>query len=426
MSKNVRVRIAPSPTGFAHVGTAWTALFNYAYAVSKGGRLVLRLEDTDTERNIDEAEKAIYEGLHWIGLDWEEGPDKGGKYGPYRQSERIKLHQKRAEELLKKGLARKDGEAFRFNNPKEDVSWKDLVRGEVKFPGDEVQDFVLLRSDGRPTYNFAVVVDDIGMQISHVIRGEEHISNTPKQIALYKAFGVKPPKFAHLPTLRNKDGKKLSKRRDPVDLGIFQKGGYLPEALLNFLCLLGWSHPEQKEIFNLDEFVSLFDLSRVRPSGPIFDTKKLDWINGEYIRKTNNEELITKIFKFYGGKLSKSKISAVVPLVKDRIKKLSEFETLAGFFFKEPKVDKKLFGRDWEKHLKVAHEAIEKTDFWKLDSINNNLMKAIEKNSFKTGKFYMDLRIAITGSKFTPPINESIEILGKEQTLIRLDTLLNG
>ena len=204
----IRVRIAPSPTGFAHVGTAWTALFNYAYAKGSGGKFVLRLEDTDTKRNVDEAEAAIYEGLQWLGLSWDEGPDKGGPFGPYKQSEREKLHQKKAMQLLKKGFAYKEDNALRFKNPGKDIKWKDLVRGEVAFPGGEVTDFVLLRSDGRPTYNFAVVVDDIDMKITHVIRGEEHISNTPRHLALYDAFGAPPPKFAHLPTLRNKETRK--------------------------------------------------------------------------------------------------------------------------------------------------------------------------------------------------------------------------
>ena len=225
---NIRVRIAHSPTGFAHVGTAYTALFNYAFAKKNKGKFVIRLEDTDVKRNVKGAEKAIYDGLSWLGLAWDEGPDmsaskagKGGEYGPYRQSERLDIYKERAQELIKKDLAYKDEGAVRFRNPGKDISWNDLVRGVVSFPGGEVTDFVLLKSDGFPTYNFAVVVDDILMRISHVIRGEEHISNTPRQLALYKAFEEKPPKFAHLPTLRNKERKKLSKRRDPVDLKFF-------------------------------------------------------------------------------------------------------------------------------------------------------------------------------------------------------------
>ncbi|MFV1917654.1 MAG: glutamate--tRNA ligase, partial [Patescibacteria group bacterium] len=287
MSKStIRVRIAPSPTGFAHVGTAYTALFNYAYVKKNQGKFVLRLEDTDIKRHVKGAEEAIYDGLSWLGLNWDEGPVKGGKYGPYRQSERLEIYKEKANELKGNGLAYEDDGAIRFKNPGKDISWEDKVRGKVTFPGGEVTDFVLLKSNGYPTYNFAVVVDDILMKISHVIRGEEHISNTPRQLALYYALRQKPPEFAHLPTLRNKERKKLSKRKDPVDLRIYQKEGYLPEALVNFLCLLGWSHPKEKEIFLLSEFVKLFSLNRVRKAGPIFNVEKLDWINGEYIRRT--------------------------------------------------------------------------------------------------------------------------------------------
>jgi glutamyl-tRNA synthetase len=423
IKKDVRVRIAPSPTGFAHVGTAWTALFNFAFAKKHGGKFILRLEDTDVKRNVDEAESAIYEGLHWLGIDWDEGPDKGGDFGPYKQSKRLEFYQKRADELLEKGHAKKDGKALRFVNPNEDISWKDEVRGVVKFPGVEVQDFVLLRSSGMPTYNFAVVVDDIEMKISHVIRGEEHISNTPKQIALYKAFGMELPKFAHLPTLRNKDRKKLSKRRDKVDLGFYQKQGYLPEAMINFFCLLGWSHQDQKEIFDLKEFVSLFSLDRVRKAGPIFDTDKLDWINGEYIRKTQNSKLKKQIYKFYGGRHSEEIIEKTVPLVKDRVDKLSEYKTLAGFFFEKPRVDVGLFGKNYQKHLNAAVSALEKVKKWSGNEVDKVLLKAVKDSDFKTGDFFMDLRIAVTGNRVTPPINESIVILGKNETLERLKKL---
>ena len=417
----VRVRIAPSPTGLAHVGMAWMALFNYAFAKSAKGKFILRLEDTDTKRNIDDAEAAIYEGLQWLGLFWDEGPDKGGPHAPYKQSERNKLHRKKAQELLKKGLAYKEKGALRFKNPGEDVSWNDLVRGKVTFPGGEVTDFVLLRSDGRPTYNFAVVVDDIDMEITHVIRGEEHISNTPRQLALYKAFGVKPPEFAHLPTLRNKETrKKLSKRHDPVDLGLYQKEGYLSEALINFLCLLGWSHPKQKEIFDLDEFVDLFSIERVRKAGPVFDTDKLDWINGQYIRNLSDDELVKKLRGFIPEDTDKELIKQVVPLVKDRMNKLTEFKSLAGFFFKKPKVDNKLFGANYKKHLKVATTVLEKVDKWEKEVVDKKLIDAVKKNEFKTGEFFMDTRIAVTGKKVTPPINDSIIILGKKETLDRL------
>jgi len=420
----VRVRIAPSPTGFAHVGTAYSALFNYAYAKRYKGKFILRLEDTDIKRNVKGAEEAIYEGFSWLGLSWDEGPDKGGNYGPYKQSERLKTYKEWADKLLKAGKAYEDTGAVRFKNPGEDVSWNDLVRGEISFPGGEITDFVILKSDGYPTYNFGVTVDDILMEISHVIRGEEHISNTPRQLALYKAFAKTPPEFAHLPTLRNKDRKKLSKRRDPVDLRIFREEGYLPEALVNFLCLLGWSHPEEKEIFDLEEFISLFEIKRVKKAGPIFDTAKLDWLNGEYVRKMSASELAATLYEFLQKKHPRELIERTIPLVKERINKLSQYWELAGFFFEEKKVDKKLFGSNYNQHLTMAKDALEGLSSWGKEKIDPTLLGLIKDEGFKTGDFFMDLRVAITGSKFTPPINDSIAILGKEETIKRLKKAL--
>lgn len=421
----VRVRIAPSPTGFAHVGTAYTALFNFAFARKNNGKFIIRLEDTDIKRHVKGAEEAIYNSLSWLGLTWDEGPDKGGKFGPYKQSERLDIYQEKARKLVENGLAYEDEGAIRFKNPGERVSWHDLIRGEISFPGGEITDFVILKSNGFPTYNFAVVIDDILMKISHVIRGEEHVSNTPRQLALYKALGQTPPFFAHLPTLRNRDRKKLSKRNDPVDLRIYQKEGYFPEALVNFLCLLGWSHPKEKEIFSLDEFIKLFTLERVRKAGPIFDTAKLDWLNGQYIKKTPDAILKDQIWQFFGRKYPKNLIAQTVPLVKDRIKKLSEYENLAFFFFKRPEVDKKLLGKKAQKHLNLAIKALEKVERWEKQEIDKALLGVIKENNFKTGSFFMDLRIAITGKKVTPPINDSIVILGKKETLARLKLVVS-
>lgn len=423
-SKKVRVRIAPSPTGFAHVGTAYTALFNYAFARKSKGSFILRLEDTDVKRNVKGAGKAIYEGLSWLGLSWDEGPDKGGDFGPYRQSDRLNIYKKRVEELLKKEMAYEDEGAVRFKNPGEDVSWNDLVRGEVTFPGDQVTDFVILKSDGYPTYNFAAAIDDSMMEITHVIRGEEHISNTPRQIALYKALGQKAPQFAHTPTLRNKERKKLSKRRDPVDLRIYKEDGILPEALLNFLALLGWSHPEEKEIFSLDEFVKLFDLKDVRKAGPMFDTDKLGWINGQYIRKLSDKDFVKRAKSFSPKKADQKTIKKIAPLVKERIRKLSEFEGMTSFFFEEPKVKQKALGENYREHIEKAISVLEKVDSWEREKVDKALLSLVDERDFHTGKFFMDLRIAITGKKVTPPINDSIVILGKEKTLKRLKKVL--
>jgi len=398
-----------------HVGTAYTALFNYAFAKKNKGKFIVRIEDTDRKRHIKGAEKAIFDGLKWLGLSWD------GK--PVRQSDRLDLYNKKIDVLLKKGLAFKDEGGVRFKNPEKDVSWIDLVRGKITFPGKEVTDFVIRKSDGFPTYNFAVVVDDIDMKITHVIRGEEHISNTPRQLVLYEAFNTTPPKFAHNPTLRNKDHKKLSKRRDPVNLEIYKKQGYLPEALVNFLALLGWSHPGGKEIFSLDEFVKNFSIERVQKSGPIFNLEKLDWINGQYLKMLSDNDLSSKIFSFY-KEYSKDMITKTTPLVKERIRKLSEYESLAGFFYESPKINKTLFGDNYKKHLDLTSKALLEIKSWNRKTLDKALLKVVDENEFHTGKFFMDLRIALTGSKVTPPINDSIIILGKEETISRIKKAL--
>lgn len=419
--KKIRTRIAPSPTGFAHVGTAYAALFNYAFARKNNGAFIIRLEDTDIKRHVKGAENAIYEGLSWLGLSWDEGSDKGGPFGPYRQSERLDIYKEKANRFLKEGKAYEDEGAVRFKNPGEDISWVDLVRGEISFPGEEVQDFVILKSDGYPTYNFGVVIDDVLMEISHVIRGEEHISNTPKQLALYKAFEKNPPEFAHLPTLRAPDRKKLSKRRDPVDLRLYREQGYLPKALVNFLCLLGWSHPAEKEIFSLEEFVGNFDLSRVRKAGPVFDAQKLDWLNGVYIREKNDRELVRLASEHIAASVPEDLLKRVIPLIKERITKLSDVEPVVSFFWKEPQIGKETFENSKSTvYITSALNALSGVKDWKLEEINNALSEEVKEKGFKTGDFYMALRLALTGSRVTPPINESIEILGQDRVLHRL------
>jgi len=416
-SRRIRTRIAPSPTGFVHVGTAYASLFNYAFAKKHGGDFILRIEDTDIKRGVPKAEKVILQGLAWLGIKWDEGP--------YRQSERLEIYQKYIQKLIKEKKAYQDEGAVRFKfQGKSAVAWQDLVRGEIRFPAEQIQDFVILKSDGYPTYNFAVVVDDSLMKISHVIRAEEHISNTPKQIVLYQALGFELPKFAHFPLLRNPDRSKISKRKNPVALSWYQEQGYFPQALLNFLCLLGWSHPENKEIFSLSEFIEVFNLKRVRKAGPIFNLEKLDWMNGVYIRKTSIRQLADQIWNFFKRKYPQKMIEQIIPLIKNRIRKLSEFESLAGFFFVKPKVDKKLLGKNYQNHLRTAILSLENVQPWDIQAINKSLLRLIKDNHFQTAGFFMDLRIAVTGKKVTPPINESIVILGKEEALKRLKQAL--
>ena len=416
---NIRTRIAPSPTGFAHVGTAYVCLLNYAFTRKNGGKLILRVDDSDTKRHVEGAENAIYAGLSWLGFDWDEGPDKPGEFGPYKPSEKLDIYKAKAGELIDKGQAFEDEGAIRFTNTGTDQAWHDLIRGEIKFGGGEITDFVILKSDGYPTYNFNTVVDDIDMQITHVIRGEEHISNTPRQLALYQAFGVKPPEFAHFPTLRNAERKKLSKRRDPVDLRLYREAGYLPQALVNFLGLLGWSHPEGKEVFDLAEFVDKFDLNRVSHAGPIFDTKKLDWLNGLYIRSTNDEEFVKLINEHTSFKVTPDMAS----LVKERIAKLSEAEALLGFFVTQPVTGREVFEGDEKAvlHVTAALRVLREIKDWNLENINSALTGEVAEKGFKTGDFYMTLRLVLTGKRMTPPINESMVILGQDEVLQRLE-----
>ncbi len=422
--KEVRVRIAPSPTGFAHVGTLWMALFNYAFAKNEGGSLILRLDDTDIDREVKGAESAIVENLTWAGLSWDEGFDVGGKYGPYRQSEKLEMYRSRASELIEKGLAYEDDGAIRVSKASKAYFWNDLIRGKVEFPATELEkDFVILKSNGYPTYHFATVVDEIDMKVSHVIRGDEHISNTPRQLYFYELLGVDAPRFAHIPTIRNKEGKKLSKRKDPVDIGKYREEGYLPEALINYLCLIGWSHPRGKDIFPLNEFVDNFSLERVQKSEPKLDISKLDWINKQYVQGISNGRYLSNVKKV--SKYSKvSEFDEIVKnteeYVKPRIGKFLEFDDMAGFYFKPQDIDKASFTGDEKEHLKVANEVLKDLGKWDLETLNDTLLKALKENDFKVGKFFQDLRVAITGKKVSPPINESMIILGKDESMARI------
>lgn len=423
-NSSVRARIAPSPTGYAHVGTAYTALFNYGFSRHNNGTFVIRIEDSDLKRNIEGAELRIYEALEWLGISWDEGTTKGGDYGPYKLSERLDIYKQKAQELVEAGKAYEDEGAIRFKNPGDEVSWEDMVHGKISFPGDQITDFVIMKSDGYPTYNFNVVVDDHMMGITHVLRGEDHISNTPRQVALYKAFGYETPRFGHHPLLLNAQKQKLSKRDAAVDIMAYREMGILPEAFVNFLALMGWSHPEEKEIFSLDEFAKEFTVERVRKSGAIFNIDKLLWINAAYLKQTEDNKLAQQIHDFYPGKYHLDMLEKIVPLAKERMKTLADFEGLAGFFFETPDVDTSLLDENYKNHLQSAFEALEDNNEWTAEKIGEVLMDKVNENEYHTGKFFMDLRIAMTGNKVTPPLNESMVILGKEEVLQRLRNVL--
>lgn len=420
---SVRVRIAPSPTGSPHIGTAWQALFDYILAKKNQGKFILRLEDTDRERFVAESVGQIYETLKWLGLTYDEGPDIGGPFKPYIQSERLDIYKKYANDFLEKGIAYKDGEALRFKTKKTgETVWHDLVGPKkIKFPNETQEDFVILKSDGFPTYNFANVIDDHLMEITHVIRGNEFISSTPKHLMIYDSFGWTPPKFAHLPVLVGSDRSKLSKRHGAKSALEFKSEGYLKEAVLNFLALLGWSHPNGKEFFSLDEMIKLFDFKDVNLSSAYFDIQKLDWLNGEYIRKMSDEQLEKRLDEYLVDHPAKGKLAPLIPLVKDRIKKLSDFIPLTFFFFENPQYDKEVFNKLKIEDLKQALEKVlEKLEGmekpWKAESFEDAFRKMADELKISVSQMFQLIRVAVSGQLVTPPLFESIQVLGEEET----------
>lgn len=461
----VRTRIPPSPTGEdLHIGNLYTALINWTWAKKNNGQFIVRIEDTDRAREVAGSEEKILSALKRFGLEYDEGPDKIGTYSPYRQSERLDLYKKYAEQLIEqksayycicskerlaelreaqiknKQVPRYDKHCLnlklqtsdvqnkdhiiRLNVPEnETVLIPDLIHGEIKFNTNDLDDQVLIKSDGYPTYHLANVVDDHLMKITHVIRGEEWISSTPKHILLYKAFEWELPQFAHTPLLRNPDRSKLSKRRHPVWVSWYLDQGYLPEAILNYLSLMGWSHPDQKEIFDLEEYVRVFDLKDVDTVGPVFDVVKLEWMNGEYIRKMKIEDLQQKIEEFIGDKYDKEIVAKTIPLVQERIKKLSDYVPLCEFFFKPPKqYDVNL--ADQKDLLQKISKELERVEEWTADKIGEVMVALADQEGIKHGLFFMALRVAVTGRKISPPLNESMEILGKEECVDRIKKLI--
>lgn len=465
----VRTRIAPSPTGEdLHLGNLYTALINYLWAKKNQGEFIVRIEDTDRERLIPGAEEKILSTLKQYGLLYDEGPDIGGDYGPYRQSERLAIYKKYALELVKKGKAyycfcskerldeirkkmlaekkipRYDGHCRSLSQkeiaerlaknlpsvirlkvpPDQKIIVDDLLRGKVSFDSSTIDDQVLLKSDGYPTYHLAVVVDDYLMKITHVIRAEEWLSSTPKHVLLYQAFGWQLPIFCHLPILRNPDRSKLSKRKNPVWASWYLGQGFLPEAVLNYLALMGWAHPEEKEIFSLKELMKVFDLKDIKTVGPAFDLVKLEWMNGEYIRKLKIEDIKLKILEFIGRGYQEKIVEKTIPLIQERIKKISDYLPLCEFFFKRP-VRYEIDLRNKKDLLKHIYDCLQTIDDWKANVIGEKMQNLAKKLNIKTGEFFMYLRVAITGKKISPPLNESMEILEKKECLERIKRLFS-
>lgn len=455
----VRVRLAPSPTGVPHIGNTRTALYNYLFARKNHGNFILRIEDTDRKRLVDGSTDKIIEILKFLKLDYDEGP--------YIQSERLSIYQDIAKQLIEKKKAYycfckperlqkireeqqakhliprydkfclnlssqevneklKSGEKFviRLNVPKDKkIILDDLIQGHIEFDSNQVDDQVLQKSDGYPTYHLAATTDDHLMDISHVFRGVEWLSSTPKHILIYEAMNWKLPIFVHLPIILGPDKSKLSKRHGAKSALEYRDEGYLPQAIINFMVFLGWSYKDNSDLLSLEELINVFDIERVRRSNPIFDIKKLDWFNAGWIKKLSDNELLTRLKPYLKVSLPDDMLLKIIPLIKTRITKLTQVNDLIAFFEKLPEYeDLKLLNKNW---LEKAKTELESVNDWKASKMQENFKKLIEKEKWKTGDFFMSLRISITGKKVSPPLLESMEILGKNEVILRIDKALS-
>ena len=465
---SIRTRIAPSPTGDPHVGTAYMALFNQAFANSQGGQFILRIEDTDRARSSAASEAAIFQALRWAGIEWHEGPDVGGYYGPYRQSERLEIYRRHADELIAQGRAfhcfcsaerlaemrrqqqangdtpRYDGRCqslaladarariergephvVRLATPEEGVCrFVDGLRGSIEIPWRQVDKQVLVKSDGFPTYHLAVVVDDHLMEISHVLRGEEWISSTPKHQLLYDAFGWPMPAHFHLALLRNPDGSKLSKRKNPTGLDYYRRAGYLPEALLNYLALMGWSMPDERELFSVAELAAHFDIERIATRGPVFDLAKLNWMNGQYIRALSADEFMDRITAWA---LNRDNLAPLAPLVQTRAERLSDVFGQVDYLLGDRRglteadfTHKTLSSADCKRILHHAARRLDELPNWQRDALQGALKSLADAMGVKMRDLLAPLFIATSGRAVSLPLFDSMAYLGRELVRARL------
>ncbi len=483
MTEEIRTRIAPSPTGLLHIGTARTALFNWLYAKKYGGKFVLRMEDTDKARSKEDYEIDIMDGLSWLGLGWDEGPETPDLYGPYRQSERIGVYKKYIDQLLQdkkvyhcyctpeeleaerkeqeknhqppkysgkcRNLSEEDKEKFkeegrkptiRFIVEEKSVKFKDLIHGDMEFDSGLLGDFIIVKSDGDPIFLFAGVIDDAEMKISHVIRGDDHLSNTPKQILLADALNLPLPEYGHLPLILNPDKTKLSKRKNPVSISAdFRGKGYLPEAMINFMVFLSWTPSNdsdgEKEFFTLDELVEEFDLADVNTSPAIFDQKKLEYLNGYYIRKLPLGELAKRCAPYMAkaGLVEKEgePLLNALGLVQERMKKLSDAPILTDFMFQKPSYEKNLLiSKKSEKvttlkGLQESLKVLEKETDFRTDSIEQLLRALAKKLNIEAGNILWSIRVALSGREASPGVFELMEYFGKNETLARIKVAID-
>lgn len=471
----VRVRFAPSPTGYLHIGNARTALFNYLFARKNNGRFILRIEDTDLERSKKEYEIALIEDLKWMGLDWDEGPDIGGEFGPYRQMERLDIYRDMAEKLLKEGKAykcyctreeietrnikagknasagydnrcrditekekemyEKEGRkpVIRFIVPERNILVDDIIRGRVVFESQHIPDFVIIKSDGLPTFHFAVVVDDYLMKITHVIRGEDHLSNTPKHILIFEAMNAPIPQFAHMSMTLGPDRARLSKRHGATSVRAYREAGYLPEAFFNYISLLGWGTTESQDIFTKEELIDKFSLERCQKSSAVFDPEKLLWMNGYYIRKTNPErllELSTPFLKEAGiikndlSEEEKRYLEKAIALEQEKIKTLKDVPYHIGFFAREPSYEeeavKKYLTDEGRKMLSEVLTTLEGCKNWTVSLLEETVRNFCEQKGYKPSFVFHPLRVAVSGKTKGPGLFEMLEHLGRDKTLQRI------
>ena len=428
----VRTRFAPSPTGLLHVGGARTALFNWIYAKKRGGSFILRIEDTDHTRNTEQAKQVILDGLHWLGLDWDEGPQKGGNHGPYYQSERGAIYEEYLARLEKAGHLYEDNGAIRFRSPREKVIVDDEICGKIEFdltnPGTH-PDLTLRRPDGSWIFHLVSVVDDIEMTISHVIRGEDRLSNTPKHIELYRALGAEPPRFAHMPLILNRDGTKMSKRDEGAALGAYPENGYAPEAVRNYLCLLGWSPKDNREIIDMEEVIRIFDLNQINRRNAAFDLDKCFWINGQYLLHMDlarYAELAVPILQKAGITWPTwESLEKVLAIVKPKIKMLKDLPEWVTCFFSEEfpydeaAVTKTLKAPGAADRLAALVESYSALTTWDAPSLEASLKETATRLGIKTGELVHPARVSVSGRGVGPGLYEMIEILGKERTLQR-------
>jgi glutamyl-tRNA synthetase len=407
--------MAPSPTGFLHIGNVRTALFNWLFARHEGGEFRLRIENTDTNREVEEATQQIQDSLRWLGLDWD---------GEVTfQLDRLQDCADIARRLVEEGKAYEDEGAIRFRMPDEGVTaWDDVVRGRIEFPNEKLEDVVLVRSDGRPTYNFASPMEDVWDGITHVIRGEDHISNTPKQINIIRAVGAEPPIYAHVSHVLGADGKSLSKRHGSVTVDEFRHAGYYAPALMNFLALLGWSFDDKTTVMSRDELIERFSLDRVVSSPATFDYEKLDWLNGMHLRALPPDEYANELAKFLrdeGYDWDKELVRRAAPIVQEKIERFGQFPDFAGFLFREVEPDPALLNGTVPV-VAAAHDELERVEPFAAPEIEGALRSLAERLELSPRKAFEPIRIAVTGSKVSPGLFESLELLGKEETLRRL------